>query len=102
MATSLEITSHENIKQHYLRLNIKTNDHPCGSIDFISEKVNFNIIGSSFFKGMVAIKDIELEYKDGKLIFIFKNKKNLEFYCNSKEYEKVRTHFKVYGYGKAH
>lgn len=51
---------------------------------------------------MIAIKDIELEYKDGKLIFIFMNKKNLEFYCNSKEYEKVKTHFKVYGYGKAH
>ncbi|MDR6786640.1 hypothetical protein ABIE26_005174 [Pedobacter africanus] len=98
----MTITSHDMISENYLRLNIESSNSPCGSIDFISEKVNFNIIGSSFFKGMVAIKDIELEYKDGKLIFIFKNKKNLEFNCNSKEYEKAKTHFKVYGYGKAH
>jgi len=102
MATSLEISSLENIKQDYLRLNIKTNDHPCGSIDFISEKVNFNIIGSSFFKGMVAIKDIELEYKDGKLIFIFKSKKNLPINCNLEEFEKVSVHMKAFGYHKAH
>ncbi|WP_454880797.1 hypothetical protein [Sphingobacterium detergens] len=102
MATSLEISSLENIKQDYLRLNIESGKQPCGSIDFISEKVNFNIIGSSFFKGMVAIKDIELEYKDGKLIFIFKNKKNLPINCSLEEFEKAKTHFKVYGYGKAH
>lgn len=102
MATSLEITSHENITEDYLRLNIESGKQPCGSIDFISEKVNFNIIGSSFFKGMVAIKDIELEYKDGKLIFIFKNKKNLALNCSLKEFEKVCTHIKTYGYRKTY
>ena len=69
MATVLKIALYENIMENYLRLNIKTNDQHCGSIDFISEKVNFNIIGSSFFKGMVAIKDLELEYKDGKKLW---------------------------------
>jgi hypothetical protein len=68
MTTIPEITSHENITEQYLQLNIETDDLPCGSIDFISEKINFNIIGRSFFKGMVAIKDIQLEYRDGKLI----------------------------------
>lgn len=98
----MTITSHDMLSERYLRLNISSGGQLCGSIDFISEKINFNIIGPSFFKGMVAIKDIELEYKDGKLVFLFQNKKNLEFNCNSKEYEKAKTHFKVYGYGKAH
>jgi hypothetical protein len=44
---------------------------------------------------MVAIKDIELEYKDGKLVFLFQNKKNLLFNCSSKEFEKVTTHMKA-------
>ncbi|SMC36974.1 hypothetical protein SAMN04488524_0007 [Pedobacter africanus] len=98
MTTIPEIASHENITEHYLRLNIETNDLPCGSIDFVSEKINFNICGRCLFKGMVAIKDIQLEYKDGKLIFIFKNKKNLRFNCSLKEFETVSTHIRTYGY----
>ena len=96
MTTIPEIASHENITEHYLRLNIESGNQPSGSIDFISEKINFNISGRYFFKGMVAIKDTELEYKDGKLIFIFKNKKNLVFSCSLEEFEKVSTHIKSY------
>lgn len=93
----MTITSHDMISENYLRLNISSGGLSRGSIDFISEKINFNISGRSFFKGMTAINQLELEYSDGKLIFIFKNKKNLEFNCSLKEFEKVSAHIKAYG-----
>ncbi|MFA4870761.1 MAG: hypothetical protein WC623_21370 [Pedobacter sp.] len=96
MTTIPEIASHENITEHYLRLNIEKDNLPCGSIDFISEKINFNISGRYFFKGMVVIEDTKLEYSNGRLIFIFKNKKNLVFSCSLEEFEKVSTHIKSY------
>lgn len=95
-------TSHDVISENYLRLNISSGGLPIGSIDFISEKINFNISGRSFFKGMAAINQLELEYSDGKLIFIFKNKKNLALNCSLKEFEKVCTHIKTYGYRKSY
>lgn len=48
----MTITSHDMISEHYLRLNISSAGRPSGSIDFISEEINFNITGQSFFKGM--------------------------------------------------
>lgn len=96
MTTVPKITSHENITEHYLKLNIETDHLTSGSVDFISEKINFNITGRYFFKGMVAIKNIQLEYNDGKLIFIFDSKKKLMFNCSSEGFEKVSIHIKTY------
>ncbi|QIH37087.1 hypothetical protein G6053_13585 [Sphingobacterium sp. DR205] len=98
----MTITSHDMISENYLRLNISSGGLSRGSIDFISEKINFNISGRSFFKGMTAINQLELEYSDGKLIFIFKNKKNLEFNCSLKEFEKVNAHIQTHGYRKTY
>lgn len=94
---NMKIISLDNISADYLRLNIESDNKPSGSIDFISEKINFNITGTSFFKGMVPIRNIDLEFKDGKLIFIFDSKKRLLFDCSLEGFEKVSAHIKTYG-----
>ena len=94
---NMTIISLDDISADYLRLNIESDNKPSGVIDFISEKINFNIIGPSFFKGMVPIRNIDLEFKDGKLIFIFDSKKKLSFDCSLEGFEKVSTHIKAYG-----
>lgn len=93
----LKITSNKIIKEAYLQLNITAGEGECGTIDFISNKINFNIVGQYSYKGIEMIKNIELEYTEGRLIFIFKNKKNFTFYCSVHEFEKVNKHIKTYG-----
>lgn len=85
------------MNRSYLRLNIQTGMQPCGSVDFISDKINFNISGKSFsFKGMDSIKNITFQYGEGRLVFVFKNTKSLSFNCSVKDVEKVRAHITAY------
>ncbi|MGE8292913.1 MAG: hypothetical protein ACN6ON_14580 [Sphingobacterium sp.] len=93
METKFNIVSHEAISRNYLQLHIQSNGKPCGSVDFIAEKVNFNISYRwNFFKGMEAIKDIELQYSGGNLIFRFANKKSLVFGCTAEIYKTIRIY----------
>lgn len=99
---NMTIISLDDISTDYLRLNIQSDNKPSGSIDFISEKINFNITGPSFFKGMVPIRNIDLEFKDGKLVFIFDSKKTLLFNCNLAAFERINTHIKTYANAGGH
>lgn len=58
MTTIPEIASHENITEHYLRLNTESSNLPCGSINFISENINFKkrIHYELFFRGKEQAK----------------------------------------------
>lgn len=97
MQPAIEIKSTEIIGNKQLICYIENKDSPCGSIDFISEKINFNISGASFsFKGMEYIKNITLEYTPEELVFIFSNKKKLLVNCHLRIYEKISTHIKNY------
>lgn len=77
MPKKLRIISYELVNEGYLRLDVVSGSQPCGSIDLIGEKINFNITGRYFFKGMETIKNIHIDYHKGELIFIFGNKKQL-------------------------
>jgi len=96
MSTNLKITSHELVNEGYLRLDVVAGNQPCGTIDFIGEKINFNILGRSFFKGMEVIKNVELVYREGRLVFTFWNGKSLAFDCSLEEFEAVKAHTKFY------
>ncbi|SDD26722.1 hypothetical protein [Niabella drilacis] len=95
-AGELEIGAHEITSGNYLRLHVCSGINSCGSIDFIGEKINFNIVDGSFFKGMEAIRNVGLAYREGKLIFTFRNRKNLEFRCAIEAFEAVHTHVGIY------
>ncbi|SUI96920.1 Uncharacterised protein [Sphingobacterium spiritivorum] len=85
------------IEEAYLRCYIESSNQQCGSVDFISEKINFNISGKNiFYKGMDSIKNIRLEYRDEILIFTFRNKKSLTFNCGMKEFGKISDHIRQY------
>lgn len=80
--TKLKIASHEIVNEEYLRLEFYSANNPCGSIDFIKEKVNFNIsCRANFFKGMEMLKNIKMIYEDEKLAFKFRNNKSLVLHC---------------------
>lgn len=96
MVTRLKIISHEFISEEYLRLHVLARSQPCGTIDLIAEKINFNIVGKYFFKGMEAIKDIELTYSEGKLIFKFRNSKNLTVSCDMTAFTTISMHIKSF------
>lgn len=59
MTPGLAIVSHEHIRGDCLRLNIQQGGQPCGSVDFIGDKVNFNISGKASFlkewKGLLIL-----------------------------------------------
>lgn len=91
------IKSHEILDKDHLRCFVENKNSPCGAIDFIADKVNFNISCKRiFFKGMDNIKNIILNYENEKLVFTLSNKKTLSFKCNPKEFEAISTHFKNY------
>ncbi|MGJ1528013.1 hypothetical protein ACR79H_20335 [Sphingobacterium spiritivorum] len=87
----------------HLRCYIESSNQQCGSVDFISEKINFNISGKNiFYKGMDSIKNIRLEYRDEILIFTFRNKKSLSFNCGINEFEKISDYIRQYkNYGSS-
>lgn len=95
METKLKIVLHEIFSENYLRLHVQSDSKACGSVDFIGEKINFNIsCRRNFFKGMEVIKNIEWEYTGEKLIFIFRNGKNLAFSCNPEMFATISRYIK--------
>jgi len=97
MSATISIKSHEVIDKGHVRFNVENKSSPCGSIDFISGKINFNISCSGFvFKGMEYIKDISLEFKDESLVFTFSNKKSLSVDGSTAIFETMIAHIKVY------
>ena len=91
------------IEEAYLRCYIESGNQQCGSVDFISEKINFNIYGKNiFYKGMDNIKNIRLEYRDEMLVFTFMNKKSLALNCGMKEFGKISDYIRQYeNYGSS-
>ncbi|MDF2515137.1 MAG: hypothetical protein K0R59_433 [Sphingobacterium sp.] len=96
MPTKLKIISHEFVNESYLRLEIVSGNQPCGTIDLITEKANFNITGKYFYKGMETIKNIQLEYKGKELVFTFRNKKHLLFTCDRTVFTIIRTYTQAF------
>ncbi|PRD54742.1 hypothetical protein [Sphingobacterium gobiense] len=95
--TALEIRTHEIITENYLRLQVYSGNTPCGTIDFIGEKINFNIVGKYFFKGMEAIRNIKLEYKKEEiLVFKFRNSKSLAVSCDMTALKSIRMYIKSF------
>ncbi|MDA3613401.1 hypothetical protein [Polluticaenibacter yanchengensis] len=102
-AGTLEIKSLVILDQRYLRLQVETGNRPCGAIDFIAGKINFNISSGTFiFKGMEHIKDITFEYKAGNLVFIFSNTKTLSVECRMDFFEKISAHIETYSQANNH
>ncbi|WP_312553362.1 hypothetical protein [Empedobacter brevis] len=96
--TKLEIVSYENIKEDYLRLHIQQNNRPCGTVDFISDKINFTIsCQKNFFKGMETIRNCSCDCKEGALRFMFNNKQQLTFRCCTAVFEHINQHIQQYG-----
>lgn len=99
MPDSIEIKSYEMIGKDHIIFLAENNGSPCGSIDFISEKINFNISSNRFiFKGMEYIKNLSLEYQDENLLFTFSNKKRLSVNGSTAVFEKMTAHIKAYGH----
>lgn len=96
MLTKLKIISHEFINGDYLRLNVACGNQPCGTIDLIAKKINFNIVGKHFFKGMVSMNGIELEYQQEALVFTFRNRKRLAFNCDTIVFTTISRHVKAF------
>ncbi|GAA4178989.1 hypothetical protein [Sphingobacterium ginsenosidimutans] len=92
MPTILKIISHELVNKDYLRLNVVSGIQSCGSIDIMYGKINFNIGGKYFFKGMEFIKNVELEYKGEQLVFLFRNGRNLAINCTKEEFSTISKH----------
>ncbi|EFK58948.1 hypothetical protein ACFU8T_15185 [Sphingobacterium spiritivorum] len=85
------------IEEAHLRCYIESSNQKCGSVDFISEKINFNISGKNiFYKGMESIKNIRFDYKDEILVFTFSNNKSMSFNCGIYEFEKISDHIRQY------
>ncbi|MGU9937911.1 hypothetical protein ACNFNZ_04945 [Empedobacter brevis] len=96
--TQLEIVSYENIKEDYLRLHIQQDNRPCGTVDFISDKINFTIsCQKDFFKGMETIRNCSCDYKEGTLRFMFNNTQQLTFQCCTAVFEHINQHIQHYG-----
>lgn len=97
MPDTVEIKSYKIIDKGYVIFYLENNGSPCGSIDFISGKINFNIsCNRLIFKGMERIKELSLEYKDESLVFIFSNKKKLSVNGSTAIFEKMTGHIKTY------
>ncbi|WP_270089878.1 hypothetical protein [Sphingobacterium sp. SYP-B4668] len=96
MPTNLKIISHELMDKEYLRLYVVSGSQPCGTIDLISEKINFNIVGKYFFKGMSAIKNIALKHSEERLVFKFGNSKSLSVGCDMTAFTAVSMHIKSF------
>ena len=93
----IEIKSHEILGETHLKFYAGTDNNQCGTIDFISEKINFHIsCKRNIFKGMVSIKNITIVYKLGRLVFILKDKKDLSFNCSSQTFEIMNAHIQRY------
>lgn len=98
MAAVFEITSHEIIKEDYFRLMVQSDNRPCGFVDFIADKVNFNIsCKNDFFKGMESIVNITFKYEKDRLFVVFKNKRPMVFTCKVKILEQISHHIKGHG-----
>ena len=96
MQTRLRIISLEFVSEHYLQLKVVSGSQPCGAVDLISEKINFNIVGRHFFKGMETIKNIQSEYKEDILVFTFRNKKHLSFNCDRTTFTKIHAYISAF------
>jgi hypothetical protein len=97
MPATITIKTHEMIDKGHVIFYVENNSSSCGSIDFISGKINFNISCNSFvFKGMEYMKDMTLAYKDESLVFTFSNKKSLSVAGSIAIFERMTTHIKIY------
>lgn len=97
MQYTISIKSHASLGETYLQFHIENENSPCGTIDFIAEKINFNIsCNRLIFKGMERIKELSLEYKDESLVFIFSNEKKLSVNGSTAVFEKMIGHIKTY------
>ena len=93
----IDIKSHEISDDAHLRFYVATGNTQCGTIDFISENINFYIsCKRNVFKGMVSIKNIRVEYKPGRLVFILNDKTNLTFNCSMQLFEVMDAHIQRY------
>ncbi|MGJ1432807.1 hypothetical protein ACR79M_14625 [Sphingobacterium spiritivorum] len=96
-AHTVSITSCAVLEEAHLRCYVENNNQECGSVDFISEKINFNISGKNiFYKGMESIKNIRFDYKDEILVFTFSNNKSMSFNCGIKEFGEINAHIRQY------
>lgn len=94
---NLTITSHENKAEDYIRLNIQTHDKPCGYIDIIADKINFNIsFENVFFKGIESINKNTIEYRENNLLFKLKDGQQMSYKCCPKAFEYLSKHIKCY------
>lgn len=97
----LKAIAHETTNEDYLRLIMTKGDSSCGFVDFIAEKVNFNISGEKvIFKGMENISNMKYTYKNDKLVLLFNNKQTIGFDCNPELFEKISNHFERYGHSE--
>lgn len=95
MTPGLLIVSYEHISEDYLRLIIQKGGQSCGSIDFIGDKVNFNISGKSeFFKGAERIAHIAFSFIADDVVFLFSNKQKLVIYCYPEALQEINLHVK--------
>ncbi len=99
MPDTIEIKSYETIEKAHIVFYLENNGSSCGSIDFISGKINFNISCNRFiFKGMEYSRELTLDYKDESLVFTFSNKKKLSVNSSKGIFEKMTAHIQTYGH----
>lgn len=92
-----EIKPYEVLSKEQLRFYVLQDNNSCGAIDFIADKMNFNIYCKrNFFKGMDKLKNIILNYEKEKVAFILSNKKALSFKCSTAVFEQMITHIEYY------
>ncbi len=92
-----EIKSYEVLSKEQLRFYVLQDNNQCGYIDFIADKINFNIsCKRNFFKGMDKLKNITLNYEKEKVAFTLSNKKTLSFKCSTAVFEHITTHIESY------
>lgn len=92
-----EIKVYEILDQRHLKLYIADNNGPCGSIDFIADKINFNIsCKRNLFKGMEPIQKIQSNYQKEQLVITLSNKETLSFKCSVQVFEQINAHIERY------
>ncbi|GEM_PF-911228 len=89
----LEIKSYEIPDPRHLKFYVENSNEKCGSIDFIADKINFNIsCKRPLFKGMEPIKNIKFHYQNQQLVFTLSNKKALSLKCSVQVLEQMNAH----------
>lgn len=92
----LHVHTQEQINDHYLRLDMLWENQPCGTIDLIAGKINFNLLGKKFFKGMAFLDSLQIEHDGERCIVLFQGGKTLIFGCRTETFSAIDHHVRKF------